>query len=161
MPICQTPKRKSSTRRVRTSLPRTPLFALGACAGSDEGAGTQGIALSTPIGTRSDSLLFKVCVAIPHSSQEACPGPENPEPGVFTVSCRAAPNNLAPPENRRRRGLDHDEPRVLGDEVVRERELARSLSRLFRGCSLAHGVHLRGRPFARLRAARLARHQHC
>src|SRR6266480_4657613 len=69
----------------------------------EEGAGTQGMALSTPIGIRSDSLLFKVCVAIPHSSQEACPAPENPEPGVFTASCRVASSKFTPPENRRRR----------------------------------------------------------
>src|SRR5437773_1172490 len=79
LPICQTPKRKITTRRARTSLRRIPLFALGGCTDSDGGTGTQGMALSTPIGIRSDSLLLKVCVAIPHSlqltPQEACPGP--------------------------------------------------------------------------------------
>src|SRR5947207_6984525 len=93
---------KTSAAMAKKSLRRTPLFALGSCTDSDEGTATQGIALSTPIGTRSDSLLFAICVAISNSlqetPQEACPGPQNPEPGVFTVSCRVAPSKFASPK---------------------------------------------------------------
>src|SRR5437773_2178829 len=112
LPICQTPKRRSSARTARTSLCRIPLFALRGWTDSDEGAGTQGMALSTPIGIRSDNLLFAVCVAMPNSSQETCPGPENPEPGVFTASCRVAPSKFASPKNRRRRWANASVPRM-------------------------------------------------
>src|SRR5205823_8051451 len=50
--------------------------------------------------------------------------------------------------------------RVLGDEVMRERELDRFRARVRGARVLAHGLHFHGRTFTRVRAARLARHQH-